>query len=337
MGVKEFGRHARARAIGMSLNPGRSAFTCTAFSQNTFLIVETDDIYSERPFIYAILRPEAGFILLIDTGCGGASTRPDIEIKRLRDFIETVEIPDNNNKPLNANGHFGYVVALSHCHYDHILGIEPFAAASDESGFIQIVVSSRSPSFISPSSLPEHSLCNALNIRVPCYAPILVPHFHRITGRSPSDKHQDLGLTVLHTPGHTPDSMAIWDERKAVIYVGDTLYEDEPIIFPKEGSIVVWLDTIDFLISFVESQRTQRSVPTEVLISCGHATAFKPALSVLRDAKVYIQNVVSGKEKERGRRDKRGETNVEYGEVGDRFRLVCPERLVKEAALDRRS
>ncbi|TFK50098.1 hypothetical protein OE88DRAFT_1661640 [Heliocybe sulcata] len=212
------------------------------------------------------------------------------------------------------------------------VGVEPFASSAQDSGSVTIIASSYDPSFISPTSLPEHSLCNALNIRLPRYSPVLVPHFHRVTGHSSSDEPKDLDMTVLHTPGHTPDSLAIWDAKERVLYVGDTLYESEPIIFPKEGSILVWLDTMDFLINFVASKEEESFQASVVVISCGHATAFKPALHVLHGAKAYIQDVVSGKEKERKRQEKRGETTVEYGKVGDRFRLVCPERLLKEAA-----
>lgn len=310
-------------------NP-RYAFSCSAFSPHTFLIIETHDVYSEHPYIYAIIRPETNTILLIDTGCGGVSSRPDVEVKVLRDFLETVDIPSNNDRPLNDGGRFGYIVALSHCHYDHILGIEPFCVGSN--GAARIVASSYDPHFLSPTHLPEHSLCNFVHIRLPRYTPVLVPHFHRIAAPSTSDGLQDLGFTVLHTPGHTPDSLAIWDEKESVIYIGDTLYEEEPIIFPNEGSIRDWLDSVDFLILFIKDRQVGQPRGTVIRVSCGHATAFNEALPVLQGAKAFIEAVVSGREQARTRRFKRGEVNAEYGQVGDRFRLICPERLVKEAS-----
>ena len=60
-----------------------------------------------------------------------------------------------------------------------------------------------------------------------------------------------LGVVVLHTPGHTPDELALWDESETMLYVGDTLYEWAHIIFPSEGSIVQWLQTVDGLIALV--------------------------------------------------------------------------------------
>lgn len=107
----------------------RSAFNATRLNSSTFLIKEFDDIYSEHPLIYAKVIPDllcrgSGTILLIDTGCGGASNDPDVHITSLREFIETVDVQDNEDRPLNpVNGkgeRMSYIVTTTHCHYDHI-------------------------------------------------------------------------------------------------------------------------------------------------------------------------------------------------------------------------
>lgn len=98
----------------------RSAFKAYRLTATTFLIVEVDDIYSEHPYIYAKIVPAANTILVLDTGCGGASNDPTVELTSLREFIETVDIEENGGKPLNEGGSRRYVVVLSHCHYDHI-------------------------------------------------------------------------------------------------------------------------------------------------------------------------------------------------------------------------
>lgn len=98
----------------------KAAFQATRLTSSTFLIKEYNDIYSEQPHIYAKLVSSANTILIIDTGCGGASNDPDITIKSLREFIETVKVEDNNGLPLNEGGGMNYIVALTHCHYDHI-------------------------------------------------------------------------------------------------------------------------------------------------------------------------------------------------------------------------
>lgn len=97
-----------------------SAFKASRLTATTFLIKEFDDVYSEQPHIYVKLVAEANAVLIIDTGCGGQSNNPQVGIKSLREFIETIAVQDNDGKPLNKNGRMDYVVVTTHCHYDHI-------------------------------------------------------------------------------------------------------------------------------------------------------------------------------------------------------------------------
>jgi len=228
-------------------------------------------------------------------------------------------VDDNGGRPLNEGAKMGYMVLLSHCHYDHIC-VEQFARDSP------ILASSHSPSFLSPANLPAHSLCEDLNIRTPSYTPILVSHLYPLLGAS---------LKTLHTPGHTPDELALWDEQDRMLYIGDTLYRYEPIIFPKEGSILTWFHTIDFLISFVrEPHHTSLHMDDsdgEIRISCGHSTACAPALELLSASKKFMMDVVCGREEVQGRWKERGEETVRYRQDGGQFTLICPERLVLEA------
>ncbi|KAI0635662.1 beta-lactamase-like protein [Trametes polyzona] len=294
-----------------------AAFTARRLTPTTFVITEVDDIYDEHPFIYAKRVPAARTLLLLDTGCGGASRTPAPAFPRLRDFLERAPVADNAGRPLNPAGELAYVVVLSHCHYDHILGVEQFAEDST------ILASGYDPAFIALDALPEHSLCASLGVRTPSYTPSLQPH------RAPlfSAEGVPLGVTLLHTPGHTPDELALWDEEEAMLYVGDTLYEWAPIIFPNEGSIVVWLRTVDSLVAAVEGGRKD----VTARISCGHTTAGVPALEVLRSGRAFMMDVLEGREEIKSRVVKRGEVHVEYVQQGGRYSLICPERLVREA------
>lgn len=316
--------HSKSRLMIDDMEKGTSsenkqvpAFTARRLTQTTFLIIEWDDIFNEHPFIYAKVVPSANTILIMDTGCGGATHNPEIGLKSLREFIETVDVPDNNGKPLNEGGKMKYIVVESHCHYDHILGVEPFATDSP------ILGSSHSPTFVSPENFPANSECNALGLRTPIYELTLVPHLHEIT----SSSGLSMGLTVLHTPGHTPDELALWDAGEKMLYAGDTLYEDDPIIFPTGGSLPVWFSTIDQLIELVKTQPDSENV----MINCGHATALRPALEVLRTCRKFMENVVSGEEPLKRRYLRRGTWCVEFKEDKGRFSLICPERLVLEA------
>lgn len=101
--------------------PKIPAFKATRLSPSstTFLVVEHSDAYFEHPYIY--VKPlDQSSILIIDTGCGGKTDRPEINLKSLREFIETVGVADNGGKALNEGGRKGYIVVLTHCHFDHI-------------------------------------------------------------------------------------------------------------------------------------------------------------------------------------------------------------------------
>lgn len=101
-------------------NRQNSAFQATRLTSSTFMVKEVNDIYSEHPQIYVKVISLSGTVLVVDTGCGGASKDPDIEITSLREFIEMVGVEDNQGKPINEGGMMQYVVAATHCHFDHI-------------------------------------------------------------------------------------------------------------------------------------------------------------------------------------------------------------------------
>jgi len=298
--------------VPLESKPRTCAFRASRLSKSTFLIVEYDDIYGEEPYIYAKVVQSANTVVLIDTGCGGATKSP-VDVSSLRVFLETVEVPDNNDEPLNKGGKMDYIIILSHCHYDHILGVEQFNS-------FPILASSFSPSFISRENLPEHSQCNEIGVRTPEYTTTLVQHMHQVTSTS----SQPLGLSILHTPGHLPDEIAVWDQDEGMLYVGDTVYEHAPIIFDKESSILDWLNSMDYLINFVLPQRV-------ALLNAAHSTVCRPALDLLTEARGFMCDIISGKEVVQRRWERRGEHYVRYTQQGGRLQVITPERLVNEA------
>lgn len=137
-------------------------------------------------------------------------------------------------------------------------------------------------------------------------------------------------MTIFHTPGHTPDEIALYDHAEMMLYVGDSLYEYEPIIFPSEGSIVTWFESMDFLTWLVEAMNSIASDGHKVQMNSGHRTVLQPALEILQVAKAFMKDVVDGKETVKKRRQNRGEEIVMYEQSGGRFSLRCPERLILE-------
>ncbi|KLO08868.1 Metallo-hydrolase/oxidoreductase [Schizopora paradoxa] len=303
--------------------PRVAAFQATRLTTSTFKIVEYDDIYNEQPFIYAKVFPDV--LILIDSGCGGATENPDINVKELREFLETIPIAHNKGEPLNAGGRRKYGIITTHCHYDHILAIDQFANDS------VIFASSHSPSFLSPKNFPKNSLCERLGIETPSYTPTLVPHNVSLSYMNTATR-----LRFLHTPGHTPDELAIWDDDEDILYVGDTVYEWDPIIFPLQGDISVWFDSMNFLIEFVRERNEQnykRGRPT-ARINSGHATSMADALDVLLEGKKFLQDVVAGNEPLKNRTESGGVVQVHYAQENGRFSLRCPEALIEEARTD---
>lgn len=198
-----------------------------------------------------------------------------------------------------------------------------------------IYVSGHLPRFIKKDRLPMSSECAALGLDVPDYNPVLVNNNYPIKSHAPAS--QPLGVRIFHSPGHTPDEIALFDEKEMMLYVGDSLYEWEPIIFPAAGSIVTWFASMRHLVALVQEQNTilaakgDAGEPSEVLVNAGHVTALRPALDVLLATVEFMKDVVEGREELKDRFVKRGLVTVKYEQDGGRFSLICPERLLEDA------
>lgn len=78
---------------------------------------------------------------------------------------------------------------------------------------------------------------------------------------------EDLGLVIYQTPGHTPDELALWDPQERVLFAGDTIYEWYPILFPPEGDLILYSETLGKLRSLVEgwNKETSNSYPQQIV------------------------------------------------------------------------
>jgi len=77
----------------------------------------------------------------------------------------------------------------------------------------------------------------------------------------------DLGgrsLTLLATPGHTPDSISIWDRSRNRLFMGDYAGDGEIYAFLPNSSLGAYLETTERLLS---------DLPPETLLVAAHGGA----------------------------------------------------------------
>ena len=306
-------------------------FSCTKVNSTTFVIAENDR-YAEHPFIY--VKIHGNILLLSDTGCGGYADASNPSQSALRDFIETSPIDLNGRRPLNPRQEDGkvskkYLIICTHCHYDHILGLSQFTDSDPD-----ILASLHGKSFVE-DNLPEHSLCTYLGLPTPEYTvSYWAKDYEKVSFSGVS-----LGLQIIATPGHTPDELAWYDEQERHLYVGDSFYErmakdksyEQAIIFPKEGNLIDYMDSVRKLLVFVDEQNKETDKPP-VKIGCGHVTSSVEGKETLLAVQKYFQDVIAGLVPVKQVSERRGEETILWQEDGEpRFSLSAPKRLIVDA------
>ncbi|MBQ9298942.1 MAG: MBL fold metallo-hydrolase [Clostridia bacterium] len=105
-------------------------------------------------------------------------------------------------------------ILLTHGHFDHIGGI----AAIREEADIPVYIHEAGEAYLTDPRLNLSRYCRSeVTVRG-------AKHFQdetifRLENRSA------WALRVIHTPGHTPDSVVFYDERQGVAFVGDTIFK----------------------------------------------------------------------------------------------------------------
>lgn len=179
---------------------------------------------------------------------------PD-QYTHLRDYLENYPIESNLDRPLNPGGYRQYYIICTHCHFDHTGGITQFLSG----GTTEIIASSAGRDFIE-SDLLHHGHFDYVDRPAPYYE---VTHYAESFERlkwpiwhkdpdpdvpSPRPFQTDLGVSIIHTPGHTPDEIAWYDYSEMHLFVGDSFYEEGEdgmsILFPGEGNLIEWVSNI---------------------------------------------------------------------------------------------
>lgn len=268
-------------------------YTSSRLNNSTYLVVQNDK-YSEFPFIYVKIYSDHHLAVVLDTGCGPQSaTDHTAQLADLKDFIEDRVLGLNEA----STEKYEYLVVCTHCHFDHISGLASFAAAG-----ASILASAYNKTFLSPENLPANSLCEAFGLETPRYS---ISRFAEDGERIQHGEKFDLGLKVLHTPGHTPDSLALYDEQERWIFVGDTCYkrvatmpwgerQDVPIVFPLQGSWDDFVETLEKLAEFVKAE-DESAQERPIKMACGHTTSDVPAAGLLAAVTEFSRSVAMGK------------------------------------------
>lgn len=283
-----------------------------------------------------------------------------VSLSHLRDFLENSPVESNSNQPINAGPRRReYIIICTHCHYDHIGGIEQFSLPdrSNDTASAYIVASAQGRDFVE-NDLPEHSICKYVGIPTPQYTvTVWAKDFERLTypahhPRMDMEASQllpigasDLGITIINTPGHTPDELAWYDHHARHLYVGDSFYEegDEgmPILFSRDGD---WLEFIPAMYKLLEFVRKENAalvedsdnwlhVPRRVLVSCGHTTTSVDGETIIKEVVELFEDIVSGKVPVKRSLNQRHEIHDLWRRQGEdiRFSVQGPRRLCEDA------
>lgn len=196
--------------------------------------------------------------MLIDTGLGAASIR--LEIKDLMD------------KPLTA--------VATHIHFDHVGGLHEFDERVVHRDEAVGMANYEGPSGLSCASLGQEVLDGLAVAGYPIDDAWLIDALP-CDGFSPGDFSirptsatriveegavLDLGdrhFEVLHLPGHSPGSIALWEEATGTLFSGDAIY-DGPLLDEISGANIP---------DYIATMKRLRELPV-VVVHGGHDPSF---------------------------------------------------------------
>jgi glyoxylase-like metal-dependent hydrolase (beta-lactamase superfamily II) len=151
-------------------------------------------------------------LILIDTGMPGNA-------QKIIDYVNSI-----NRKPSEITR-----IVLTHCHMDHVGSVQELKGLTNAKVAIH---REDAPFLTGEKSLPSPK--GAVGVAFKAFSPfvktkpvqpdILLEEGDRVGG-----------MTVVHTPGHTPGSIALYDPEKKLIFIGDTMrYQNGKLTGPPE-------------------------------------------------------------------------------------------------------
>ena len=89
----------------------------------------------------------------------------------------------------------------------------------------------------------------------------------------------DRRLTVLHTPGHSPGSICLWEEGRGLLFSGDTIYDDPIYAHLPHSNFDDYVQSLSTLCSLVPKIKkvfpSHGQTPLEPMIILRIAQAFQ--------------------------------------------------------------
>lgn len=182
-----------------------------------------------------------------------------------------------------------------------------------------VCASSAARSFIAPATLTVHSLCDLVAIPTPTYTPTL---FLEDGDTFPRVAAHETPLMVLHTPGHTPDSLSLYDPKERTLFVGDTLHENTAVTFPMQGNVQAYMASLDKLLALVYNERNGAK------LAGGRGVWNVDAGALLGFARGLMVGVLNGTVKGEVKGESRGIKVIEYSK--EKMSFFGPDRVFEE-------
>jgi hydroxyacylglutathione hydrolase len=148
-----------------------------------------------------LVEQEDGSLTLIDTGMSKDG-------KKILDYIQTTM----RRKPSDVK-----TIVLTHSHIDHVRGAYETKRATGA----KVAIHEQDADHLSRKKkmlLPK----GAIGVLFRLFSPFF--SFKPVEPDQRLNENDRIGtLTVVHTPGHTPGSISLYDERRKLVFVGDTI------------------------------------------------------------------------------------------------------------------
>lgn len=181
------------------------AFTTLRLSDRVSLIQETGVANFLRCNIWHVRGRDHD--LVIDTGMG---------LGPMKDWVRR-----ESDRPLKA--------ICTHCHFDHMGSLHEFDCRLGHRAEAAIFADPNADAVVYSGAWTE------IEVVDPAQHPDFRPETYRITpapltGYLDEGDVLDLGdcaFQVLHVPGHSPGSIALWDRKSGTVFSGDAVYDGD--------------------------------------------------------------------------------------------------------------